>query len=50
LDHIYYDPDLKLENLLIHRSRKAIIASDHLPLLADFRAPAEWGGNKSGSK
>jgi endonuclease/exonuclease/phosphatase family metal-dependent hydrolase len=36
LDHIYYDPELILESLTLHRSRRALIASDHLPLLAEF--------------
>ena len=37
LDHIYYDPALTLERLTLHRSRLALVASDHLPLVADFR-------------
>jgi endonuclease/exonuclease/phosphatase family metal-dependent hydrolase len=37
LDHIYYDHHLVLENASVHRSRKAMVASDHLPLIADFR-------------
>jgi endonuclease/exonuclease/phosphatase family metal-dependent hydrolase len=37
LDHFYFDKNLKLENFKIHRSRKALVASDHLPLVADFR-------------
>ena len=37
LDHIYYDHHLVLENASVHRSRKALVASDHLPLVADFR-------------
>ena len=36
LDHIYYDPALTLERLTLHRSRLALVASDHLPLVADF--------------
>ncbi len=36
LDHIYFDPELKLERLTICRTRKAIVASDHLPLAAEF--------------
>jgi endonuclease/exonuclease/phosphatase family metal-dependent hydrolase len=39
LDHIYFDPVLKVESLALHRSRAALIASDHLPLVADFRMP-----------
>jgi len=42
LDHVYYDDDLELRRAALHRSRTARIASDHLPLWADFalRAPA----------
>jgi endonuclease/exonuclease/phosphatase family metal-dependent hydrolase len=36
LDHIYFDRSLKLEALHLHKQRNAIIASDHLPLAADF--------------
>jgi endonuclease/exonuclease/phosphatase family metal-dependent hydrolase len=36
LDHIYYDRSLKLLQMSFHRSRAALIASDHLPLVADF--------------
>jgi endonuclease/exonuclease/phosphatase family metal-dependent hydrolase len=36
LDHIYYDHALVLERLALHRSRTALVASDHLPLVADF--------------
>jgi endonuclease/exonuclease/phosphatase family metal-dependent hydrolase len=37
LDHIYFDDSLELESASLHRSRTAMIASDHLPLTADFR-------------
>lgn len=37
LDHIYFDAGLKLERLMLYRSRTALIASDHLPLVANFR-------------
>ena len=37
LDHIYYDHHLKIERAFVHRSRLALVASDHLPLVADFR-------------
>jgi endonuclease/exonuclease/phosphatase family metal-dependent hydrolase len=37
LDHIYYEDSLDLESMRLHRSRTALIASDHLPLVADFR-------------
>ena len=36
LDHIYYDEALTLDQLTLHRSRTALVASDHLPLVADF--------------
>jgi endonuclease/exonuclease/phosphatase family metal-dependent hydrolase len=39
LDHIYFDPDLRLDALTVHRSRMALVASDHLPLVADFSLP-----------
>jgi endonuclease/exonuclease/phosphatase family metal-dependent hydrolase len=37
LDHIYFDPPLRLEKLTVCRDRTALVASDHLPLVADFR-------------
>lgn len=36
LDHIYYDRALKLTRLTLHKTRSALVASDHLPLVADF--------------
>jgi len=36
LDHVYYDPELKLEGMHLHRSGTALRASDHLPLVAEF--------------
>jgi endonuclease/exonuclease/phosphatase family metal-dependent hydrolase len=36
LDHIYFDGGLNLHYLRLHRTRKALIASDHLPLVAEF--------------
>lgn len=36
LDHIYYDPAFRLERLTLHRSRMALVSSDHLPLIADL--------------
>ncbi|MEO8597773.1 MAG: endonuclease/exonuclease/phosphatase family protein [Candidatus Solibacter sp.] len=38
LDHIYYDRQLRLERLTLARTRKALFASDHLPLAAEFAA------------
>lgn len=36
LDHFYFDRHLKLERFKVHRSRNALLASDHLPLVAEF--------------
>jgi endonuclease/exonuclease/phosphatase family metal-dependent hydrolase len=36
LDHIYYDGPLELETLTLHRTKTSLMASDHLPLVADF--------------
>lgn len=43
LDHIYFDNDLELDAARLHRSRTALLASDHLPIVADLRiaSPAE---------
>lgn len=42
LDHIYYDPHLALERAVLVRNARTLIASDHLPLVADFRvSPGE---------
>lgn len=45
LDHIYYDGPLELRALRLHRSKKALVASDHLPLVAEFeyRKPVQAG-------
>jgi endonuclease/exonuclease/phosphatase family metal-dependent hydrolase len=37
LDHMYFDRTLSLERFSLHRSRMALMASDHLPLVAEFR-------------
>ncbi len=36
LDHVDYDDALELKRLTLHRSRTALVASDHLPLVADL--------------
>lgn len=41
LDHIYFDDLLDLERIMLHKSRAALVASDHLPLVADFRIQRE---------
>ncbi len=39
LDHFYFDKHLSLQSFRLHRSRRALIASDHLPLVAEFALP-----------
>jgi endonuclease/exonuclease/phosphatase family metal-dependent hydrolase len=36
LDHFYYDKALDLEDFTVFRGRAALLASDHLPLIAEF--------------
>lgn len=36
LDHFYYDRELELKQMRLVRTPAALIASDHLPLVADF--------------
>jgi endonuclease/exonuclease/phosphatase family metal-dependent hydrolase len=43
LDHIYFDRTLRLKHVHRHKSRTAMVASDHLPLVADLTVPAELG-------
>ena len=40
LDHIYFEDKIELKTLTVHRTRTALLASDHLPLVADFKLPA----------
>jgi endonuclease/exonuclease/phosphatase family metal-dependent hydrolase len=37
LDHIYFDEGMDVVKVMVHRSRKALVASDHLPITVDFR-------------
>jgi endonuclease/exonuclease/phosphatase family metal-dependent hydrolase len=46
LDHVYYDDQLELKRLTLHRSRTALVASDHLPLVADFEFADRAAGNE----
>jgi endonuclease/exonuclease/phosphatase family metal-dependent hydrolase len=39
LDHIYYDGSMVLNAVGLHRTRLSLIASDHLPIWADFDLP-----------
>ena len=41
LDHIYFDHHLRVEKAHFYRTRLSLIASDHLPLVADFRLRKE---------
>ncbi len=43
LDHFYYDSMLRLKAFRLHRSKLALIASDHLPLVAEFEMPRQSG-------
>ncbi len=36
LDHFYYEKHLLLRSFRVHRTRRALAASDHLPLVAEF--------------
>lgn len=40
LDHIYFDPAFRLEHLTLHKTSRSLMASDHLPLVADFSLTA----------
>jgi len=37
LDHIYYDGPLEVQHIQVYRTRLSLVASDHLPLIADVR-------------
>jgi len=39
LDHIYYDGRFHLAGMQLHKTASALLASDHLPLAADFDLP-----------
>lgn len=43
LDQMYFDRTFELERLMLHRSRTATVASDHLPLVADLRMGHHYG-------
>jgi endonuclease/exonuclease/phosphatase family metal-dependent hydrolase len=40
LDHIYYQGSVEVEKVELIRTRRALIASDHLPLVAELRVTA----------
>jgi endonuclease/exonuclease/phosphatase family metal-dependent hydrolase len=39
LDHIYYEGAIEVRRVELPRTRKALMASDHLPLVANLRLP-----------
>jgi endonuclease/exonuclease/phosphatase family metal-dependent hydrolase len=41
LDHFYFDERLELLNAQLVRNRLALIASDHLPIVGEFRMKAK---------
>jgi len=43
LDHCFYEPPLRLEAARLWRTRTALMASDHLPLVADFGLEDSFG-------
>ncbi|HXU19928.1 MAG TPA: endonuclease/exonuclease/phosphatase family protein [Verrucomicrobiae bacterium] len=49
LDHVYFDPTLRLDHLTVHKTRASLIASDHLPLVADFSLTA-WTKDSTSAK
>jgi endonuclease/exonuclease/phosphatase family metal-dependent hydrolase len=44
LDHIYYDHHFRVESAHFHRSRLSLVASDHLPLVADLSIDVSKAG------
>jgi endonuclease/exonuclease/phosphatase family metal-dependent hydrolase len=44
LDHYYYEAPLELVRARLVRTRRALVASDHLPLVAVFRIGAHGSG------
>jgi endonuclease/exonuclease/phosphatase family metal-dependent hydrolase len=37
LDHVYYDPIVEMVDFKVYRTKLSLLASDHLPLIADFK-------------
>jgi endonuclease/exonuclease/phosphatase family metal-dependent hydrolase len=46
LDHVYYEDTLELESMSLFRTRLALLASDHLPLIANFRVQSNGQGSQ----
>lgn len=36
LDHVYFDKDFRLVKAYLHKTRASLLASDHLPVVAEF--------------
>jgi endonuclease/exonuclease/phosphatase family metal-dependent hydrolase len=47
LDRIYFDPPLRLASVRRYKSGAAMLASDHLPLIADLAVPPAPGSDAS---
>jgi endonuclease/exonuclease/phosphatase family metal-dependent hydrolase len=43
LDHIYYEGEVQVMNIELPRTRRSLIASDHLPLVADLKIGFQRG-------
>lgn len=43
LDHFYFDRRLQLKSYKLHRTRDSVVASDHLPMVAEFVLGGEGG-------
>jgi endonuclease/exonuclease/phosphatase family metal-dependent hydrolase len=43
LDHIYFEGEVEVTKLELPRTRVSLLASDHLPLVAELRV--KFGGN-----
>jgi endonuclease/exonuclease/phosphatase family metal-dependent hydrolase len=41
LDHFYFDRRLRLKKFQLQRTRESVIASDHLPMVAEFEVGRE---------
>ena len=41
LDHIYYEGRVEIVGVVVPRTRKSLMASDHLPFLAELRVGFE---------
>ena len=48
LDHFYYDETMKLIEVRVQRSRRALIASDHLPIVGEFEIAASHSSQNRG--